>query len=151
MNIFDIITLVIFFGSVLICTLQGFLKIISKLGAFFLAMIISKWFGGMLGEWIFGDAIGEFSSVLGVAMLFVVLSLLFRIIFFALNDMIIRLFHTKALDKLLGALAGAVGGFATVYFFAWGVQLFVALVSVINADSYIIPLAHSTRILKYFM
>lgn len=151
MNILDIITLVIFFSVVITCTACGFLRIVSSLGAFIAAMIVSKWFGGTLGEWIFGDTIGSFASILGVAMLFVVLSLLFRIVFFALDNMIIKLFHTKALDKLLGALAGTVGALSAIYFFAWGVQIFVTIVSVINSDSPIIPLAESTRILKYFM
>ena len=50
MNVFDIITLVIFFGTVIVCAFRGFLKIIARIGAFFGAMILSKWFGATVGE-----------------------------------------------------------------------------------------------------
>lgn len=82
MNVLDIIALVILFVSILICAIRGLLKILAGFGSFAVALIVSRIFGGPLGEKYLGEALGFFAPIFGTIVLFVVLLLVCRIIFF---------------------------------------------------------------------
>ena len=153
MNIFDIIAIALFELFVIVCTFRGFLKILSKWGAFFAAMIFSKMFGLRAGELIFGEipVLSSFAKVLGTALLFVVLFLACRIIFGLLAKLITKVLRAGAVDKVLGMLVGIAGGVAAVFLFAFVSELFVSFVSLFNADAEIVHIVNDTSILKYFM
>ena len=153
MNIFDIIAIVLFALFVIVCAFRGFLKILSKWGAFFAAMIFSKMFGARVGALIFGEipVLSSFSKVLGTALLFVVLFLACRIIFGLLAKLITKVLKTEAIDKVLGMLVGIAGGVASVFLFAFVLEFFVSLVSIFNTDAEIVHMVNDTSILKYFM
>lgn len=151
MNGFDIIAIVIFLVFVVVCAIRGFLKILSKWGAFFAAMILSKIFGGMIGEKLLGDALGGFAPIVGTIIMFVILLIVLRILLGIIAKTITKTLHLTTLDRILGAIIGAVGGLASVYLFALVLDLIVAVVSIFNADAEIVQNVQSTAILKYFM
>lgn len=151
MNTLDIIAIIIFAMFVLICTVRGFLGILSKWGSFFAAMILSKMFGGMVGDMLFVDLLGSFAPIVGTALLFVVLFFVCRIILGALVKLITKVLHAKALDRFFGAILGAVGGVAAIFLFTFVLDVVVAVVSMFNVDANIIHMVNDTSILKYFM
>jgi len=151
MNIFDIIALVIFFLTVIVCTFKGLLKIVSRFGALFVAMIGSKWFGGELGEKYLGDLIGDAANAVGVVILFILLFLVCRIIFSLLAKLITKVLNAKGLDRFLGMLLGIIGGFAGVYLFGFIAEIIISVASLINAEATVITTIESATILQYFM
>ena len=153
MNVFDIIAIVIFFLFVLICMFLGLLKILSKWGAFFAAMILSKMFGARIGTILLGDVpvIGSIAHIIGTVLLFIVLFFLCRIILGALAKLITKLLNAKVLDKILGAIVGIAGGLATVFLLAFLCEILVSVVSFFNPDAGIIHMINDTSILKFFM
>lgn len=151
MNVLDIIVLIIFSLSILICAIKGLLKILSGVGSFAVAFIVSKLFGNTLGERFLGEALGSFAGILGTLVLFVALLLLTRIIFFLLAKLITKVLHAKGLDKFLGALVGAVGGVAGIYVLSLALGLVMAVLELVGANTAIPSLVESSMILKYFM
>ena len=153
MNAFDIIAIALFALFVIVCTFRGFLKIISKWGAFFAAIIFSKMFGERVGDLIFGEIpiLSSFAKALGTALLFVVLFLAGRIIFGLLAKLITKVLKAGAIDKVLGALVGIAGGIAAVFLLAFVSELFVSFVSTFNADAEIVHMVNEASILKYFV
>ena len=153
MNVFDIIAIALFVLFVIVCTFRGFLKILSKWGAFFAAIILSKMFGPRVGEMLLGDVdiIGSFSHMIGTAILFVVLFLVGRIILGALAKLITKLLNAKVIDKLLGAALGISGGIAAMFLFAFLCDILVLVVSFFNSEAGIIHMINDTSILRFFI
>ncbi len=155
MNGLDIFSLIIFALFVIICAFKGFLGILSKWGSLFAAIILSKLFGGMLGEKLLGDFLGNFAPIVGTALSFVLLYFLLRIILGALAKLITKILHASALDRILGAIVGAVGGIAVIFLFALLLEVFVTVVAVFNENAEIIAnigsMVEDSLILKYFV
>ena len=153
MNLFDIIAIAIFVLFVIVCTFSGFLKMLAKWGAFFAAMILSRMFGARVGEYLLGDVdfLSSFSNVIGTAIVFVALFFAGRIILGLLAKIITKASGTGAIDKLLGAVLGVVGGVAAVFLFAFVSEFIVSVVSLFDANANIVHMINDTSILKYFM
>ncbi len=155
MNGLDILSLAIFAVFVIICAIKGLLGILSKWGSLFAAIIISKLFGGMLGEKLLGDVLGNFAPIVGVALCFVLLYLLLRIILGGVAKLITKVLHVSALDHLLGAVVGAIGGLAIIFLFSLLLEVFITVVSVFNENAEIIAnignMIEDSSILKYFI
>jgi len=155
MNGFDILSLAIFAIFVIICAIKGLLGILSKWGSLFAAIILSRLFGGMLGETLLGDVLGNFAPIVGTALTFVLLYLLLRIILGGLGKLITKVFNVVALDHLLGAVVGALGGLAVIFLFTLLLELFVTVVGVVNENAEIITnignMIEDSSILKYFV
>ena len=151
MNIFDIIAIVIFALTVLICTFRGFLKIVARLGALFVAFLLSRMFGGELGVKYLGDLIGDAASAVGVCISFILLFLVCRIIFTLLAKLITKVLAARGFDKFLGMLLGIVGGLAGVYLLGFVAEIIILVATRINADATIISTIEGSTILQYFM
>lgn len=151
MNIFDIIAIIIFAVFVLVCTVKGFLKILAKCGAFFVAMILSKPIGSYLGEELLGDVLKSFAPILGTVVMFILLYFVCRIIFGLLAKLITKALNTGALDHVLGAIVGVLGGVAAVFLFAFACDVIVAVVSFFNENAQIVTNLGNSEILKYFL
>ena len=103
MNIFDIVIIAIFALLVIACAIKGFFKILSDFGALFGAIILSRLFGGALGELLnrlvleaiaekinfafIENIIGYLMPMVGTAVLFVLLYLLLRLVFSSLSKL----------------------------------------------------------------
>ena len=153
MNVFDIFAIVIFALFVIICTFRGFLKILSKWGAVFAAIILSKIFGARVGDMLFSEVpvVNSFSNIIGTMLLFVVIFFLCRIILGALAKLITNVLNATAIDKVLGAIIGAIGGTATLFLFAFLSNILVLVVSFFSPEANIINMVNEAYILKYFM
>ena len=155
MNGLDILSLAIFAIFVIIGAIKGFLGILSKWGSLFAAIIISRMFGAMIGEKLLGDVLGDFAPIVGTALTFVLLYLLLRIILGALAKLITKALNTGALDHLLGAVVGAVGGIAIVFLFALLLDVFASVVSVFNDNADVLTnlgnMIDDSFILKHFV
>lgn len=151
MNTLDIIALVIFSVSVLICAIKGFLKLVANFGAICVAFLAARLVGGYLAELLLGSALGGFAVPLGTAVAFVLLLILCRIIFGALAKLITKLTGTKGLDKFLGALVGAVGGIAGIYVVSLVLGVVLAVIGVFEIESELPLVIENSLIFKYFM
>ncbi len=151
MNIFDIIALVIFFLTFINCAARGFLKIIARFGALFVAFIVSRWFGGTLGTQLLGDVLGGFASVIGVIVTFILLFFLCRIIFGLVAKMITKALGSGLIDKILGGAVGVIGGFAGIYLLGLVAQIIILVVSMVNSEATIITTIGESQILKHFI
>ena len=151
MNIFDMIALVVFFLTVIICTFKGLLKIVANFGSLFFALIASKWFGVELGEKYLGDILGDASGPVGVFILFILLFIVCRIIFGLLAKLITKVLKTKGLDRFLGMLLGVLGGLAFVYLLGFAAELIISVVSLVNSEAAIISTIESSVFLECFM
>lgn len=155
MNGLDILSLIIFALFVIICAFKGLLGILSKWGSLFAAIILSKLFGGMLGTMLLGDVLGNFAPIVGTAVCCVLLYLILRIILGGVAKLITKVLHASAIDHLLGAVVGAVGGLAVIFIFALLLEVFVAVVSVVNENAEIITnlgnMIEDSSILKHFV
>ena len=73
MNTLDIIALVIFSLSVVLCAIKGLLKLVTQFGSLCVAFIAARLLGGWLGELIFGESLGGFAVPLGTVICFIIL------------------------------------------------------------------------------
>lgn len=155
MNGLDILSLAVFAIFVIICAIKGLLGILAKWGSLFAAIILSKLFGGMLGEMFLSDVLGNFAPIVGTALTFALLYLLLRIILGGLAKLIKNVLHVSALDHILGGVVGAVGGLAIIFLFTLLLEVFVTVVGVINENAEIISnisnMVEDSSILKYFV
>lgn len=165
MNVFDIVTLAIIAVSVIVCTIKGFAKILLKIGAFILAVMLSRIFGEKLGLAVFPNLIksdsisasslnkinNTLAQVLGTAVLFIVLFIILRIISMILSKVIKNAPVAGSLDRLLGAVVGVLMGVAVVYVFAVALNIYASIATYLNPDSEIFGTLADTYIIKYFM
>ena len=153
MGIFDIVCVLIFVVSVVVCACRGLSKIFAKWGAFFVAMIFSRLFGAGLGNLLLGwaDVLSEFSHIIGTVLLFAVLYFVCRIVLDAVVKLIIKLVGTKLLDKVLGALVGVFVGVAAVSLFGFAVDFISVIADIFDAGSDILHMASDTVVFRYFI
>ncbi len=151
MNTFDIISIIIFALFIIICAFKGFMKILAKWGAFFVAMACAKPLGSYLGVLLLGNALGSFAPIIGTVLTFILLYIACRIIFGFLAKLITKALNSGAVDHILGAIVGAVGGIATVYLFAFVCEIIMIVVGFFDSGADIIINIQQAEILKYFL
>ena len=166
MNVFDIITIVIFALFVIVCAFKGLLKILSNWGSFFGALIISRIFGVAAGDFLLNALAGPISNMesktlatlilnvipaLGTALLFFLVYLVLRLILGALSKILKKVFDAKPLDHFLGAIVGVFGGVAVIFLFTFLVEFVGSITSALNIDSGMLEAIKSSPILNFFM
>ncbi len=153
MGVFDIISILIFVVSVVVCAYRGLSKIFAKWGAFLVAMIFSRLFGTSLGNLLLGwaDVLSPFSHIIGTVLLFVLLFFVCRVVLDAVAKLIVKLVGTKLLDKLLGALIGIFVGVAAVSLFGFVVNFISVIADIFDAGSDLLHMASDTVVFRYFI
>ena len=166
MNVFDIITIVIFALFVIICAFKGLLKILSNWGSFFGALIISRIFGAAAGEFLLNALSGPISNMesktlaslilnaiptLGTVLLFFLVYLVLRLILGGLAKILKKVFDAKPLDHFLGAIVGVFGGIAVIFLFTFLIEIVGSITSALNINSGMLEAMEGSPILNFFM
>ena len=166
MNVFDIITIAVFFVATIVCVWKGFLNILLKLGALVIAVIVAKLFGKAVGEACFSDLIGgsggkldgmlfdkineSLVTIMGTVLVFAAIYILLRIIFFFVSKLLKKAEGLTVLDRILGAVFGLVTAFGLVCVFAVMVRVVATVAVYIDPSSAIFDTVEETVIFKYF-
>jgi len=138
MALWDIVTLVILGLGLLYGIWKGFLKLVLKVGAFFLAIIVAKPLGNLISssfiDGLFnGNKLEEILqfivSIVISIVLFIILYILFRIIARVIASALNKLFDSKKIDKVIGAIIGLVIGGGIVFLLATVLEFAQAIVS----------------------
>lgn len=169
MNGFDIAVLVITGIFVLIGVWKGFVRMALRLGSTVAAVILSRMFGGMLGELILPAIIGSDSAIgarlpssaldnvnrsisvtVGTLLIFVVAFIVFRLISGVIARAVTGGIKRRTLDRVLGAIFGFVIALGAIYALAFIVDIIAMTVIFIDPSSDIYDIIGSTKIFKYF-
>lgn len=164
MSVFDMITLAIIGIFLIIGIWKGFLKLLLRFGAWILAAIIAKSFGGSLGKllwqnWIQSESLSAdvlniinftIASVLGTTILFIISFIILRFLVNLIGKAVKNTLHIGLLDRILGALAGLLAGCAVVCLLAIVINILTLIASLVNSDTMIFYEIEDTVIFKYF-
>ena len=167
MNIFDIITLIVFLASVFICIWRGFLKTVIKLGAPVLAALGARFFGRSLGELILPELVKKspsgmsastlelvnstISSIVGTLIVFVVLFIVFKLLAGIFAKIIKKVTHSSLLDRVTGAIFGLLIGFAVMVALAEALEIVAMVGTFISSDIALFEMMEDSVLFKYFM
>lgn len=153
MNIIDLISIIVFVLFVAICAWRGLLKILSGWGAFFASVIIAKPLASLIGGYVFGRLLGLngslWSAVLVIA-LFAVLIFVFRFVFARIAELITKVLHIGALDKILGGLLGFLTGGAVVVLAVSILSIAVSFLTSLGVGSGIISTVNGSFFFSIF-
>ena len=167
MNIFDIIALIVFLVSIVICLWRGFLKTVLKLGAPVLAAICARFLGRPLGGILLPKLIqkppssmsadtlerlnGTISSVVGTIIVFVVLFIAFRLLAGLLAKTVKKITGTSVLDRVLGAVFGLLIGFAAVVLLAETLEIVAMIGTFVYPEFSLLEIMQDSVLFKYFI
>lgn len=153
MNTFDWIVI----GCLVLCAgvgaLKGFMKMLLKTGATVGAVVLAGIFGKPLGSLILPEVIkydGEaldssarnaiegvnsmISSVVGTVILFVVLFIVLKIVASIVARKLVDSGNLSAVDRILGAVVGALGGVAVLYCLATIFKTVTIVIAFVSGD-----------------
>ncbi len=160
MNILDCVGIILIISSVAICVFKGFKKIIFKLAAFAIAMVLAKFIGQSFGNLLLSDFIkfdiGSVSdkvnntiiSILGTLIVFVLLFVFLKLIFKVVEGKFEKNIQSVIVDRLCGALVGFVLGVAVVFVFTEIVSIVLAIVATIKRDASVFKIADNSMIFR---
>ncbi len=165
MNALDILCLVIISASIVICTLKGLKKIIFKVCAFFLAMLLAKLFGFKVGDLVipelvkdnklFGSEMAEkiddsIASVVGTIIIFIVSFVILRLIFKIVEFKLGSSMQSIVINRLLGALVGLFAGVAVVLAFTEVVNIIASVSVFVDQGDVFFDAIDNSVIFKFF-
>ena len=165
MNALDILCLVIISASIVICTLKGLKKIIFKVCAFFLAMLLAKLFGFKVGDLVipelvkdnklFGSEMAKkindsIASVVGTIIIFIVSFVILRLIFKIVEFKLGSSMQSIVINRLLGALVGLFAGVAVVLLFTEVVNIIASVSAFVDQGDVFFDAIDNSVIFKFF-
>ncbi len=162
MNILDYICLILLCASVVICAIKGLKKIIFRVAAFVISMILAKLLGNKIGTLLLSDIIrldigslsdtvnGTIISLLGTLIVFLLLLIVLKLIFKVVEGRMGQNIQSMIIDRLCGALVGFFIGVAVIFVFTEIVDIVFTVISLFKNDTEIFELADNTIIFRLF-
>ncbi len=160
MSILDYICIALIGGSVVICALKGLKKIIFKIAAFVISVILAKLVGGKIGHLLLSDIIninfgslsseinGRIISILGTLIVFILLFIFLKLIFKVVEGKMGQNIQSLIVDRLLGALVGFFIGVAIVLVFTEVVDIVLSVISLFKRDADVFDVVDNTIIFR---
>lgn len=144
MSVFDYICLAVIAFSTIICAAKGLRKIVFKLCAIALAVIVSKYLGEMLL-----DAVNiTLTPAIGMFVVFLFFYIIFKLIFKIIEGKLADGVQSIVIDRLLGALVGLFVGTAIVFVFTEVIDIVGAVASIFDLDTEFFDAVDNTVIFR---
>ena len=138
MVLWDIVTVVVLGLGLLYGIWKGFLRLLLKAGALFLAIVLArpvgnivsaKFVDGMFAGNPFEEILQSVASIVVSIVIFVVLYILLKLLAKLIASAVNKLFDSKKIDKVLGAIVGLVIGCGMMFLIATAVEFANAVVT----------------------
>lgn len=113
MSVFDYICLAVIAFSTIICAYKGLRRIIFKICAIVLAVVISRYWG----QFLLNKLNISLSPAVGGVVVFVFFFIVFKLVFKIIEGKLADGVRSIVIDRLLGALVGLFVGTAVVFVF----------------------------------
>ena len=165
----DISVLLIACIFIIVGICKGFSRLAIKLGAVVPAVVIARLFGGFLGTRLFPEIIHDdwkmaekmssdsldnvnesLAKIIGTIVLFVVLFIVFKIILSVISKILKKNPNINLLDRIIGAVFGALMALGAIYTFAFAVNIIAMVVTFFDSGSSIYDVIDKTVVFKYF-
>ncbi len=162
MTFLDFLCIAIIVVFTAICAFKGMKKIIFRMVAFIVAMLVAKLLGYKIGNFLLSDIIqidiGPVSnrvketiiSVVGTLLLFVILFIFLRLIFKVVEGKFEKNIQSIIIDRLCGALVGFLLGISIVFVFTEVVDAVLAVIAFVKKDIEVFNIAEESIIFRLF-
>ena len=145
MNVFDYISLAVIAFFTIICAIKGLRRMIFKLCAITLAILISKY----CGEWLLEKANISLDSAIGLFVIFLLSYIILRLVFKIIEGKLDKTVRSILIDRLLGALVGFFVGLAVIFAFIEVVDIVGTVASLFNKDYEFFHLVDNSVIFRW--
>ncbi len=160
MTVFDYICFVIIGAAVMLCAFKGLRKIIFRLAAFIVSMIVARLIGDKIGNLLLSDVIqidiGPISekikstiiSSLGTLVVFILLFIFLKLIFKVVEGKFDQNINSVIIDRLCGALVGFFLGVAIVFVFTEVVDIVITIIATFKKDGEIFDFVQKSIVFR---
>ncbi len=164
-NLFDVITLLIFAIAISFGVRKGFLHMVLNLGSVIGASLLSKAFGPMLGERWLSNLVAlpesvdpelvktvnaKLGLVLGIVIVFGLAFLVFHLIAVWISKAVNKVMKTKLWDRLIGALVGFLLAFALMFVIGTFLHSFAVMIAASAPEADVVSMMDKSFIFKFF-